>query len=55
LRKPDRRQVLLCPCSREELLAPDHPARMVWAITERFDLDKFQTPIRARPGGMGEK
>jgi len=53
LRKPDRRQVLLRPCSLEELLAPDHPARMGWAITERFDLEKFLTPIRAREGHVG--
>ena len=53
LRKPDRRQVLLRPCSLEELLAPDHPARMGWAITERFDLEKFLTPIRAREGHAG--
>jgi transposase len=53
LRKPDRRQMLLRPCSLEELLPADHPARTVWALSERFDLEKFLASIRAREGQVG--
>lgn len=48
IREPDRRQVLLVPCSLEELLPVDHEARRLWAAVERLDLSEFYTLIRAR-------
>ena len=53
LRTADRAQVLLRPCSLEELLEPDHPARTVWALVERWDLSAFLDPILARGESPG--
>jgi hypothetical protein len=38
LQRPDRDQVRLRAASLDELLPPDHRARLVWAFTERLDL-----------------
>jgi transposase len=41
------------PRDLEEALALDHPARAIWAVLERLNLDAFYTTIRAvidRPG-----
>jgi hypothetical protein len=35
LRKPDRKQVLLRPCSLEELLSPEHEFRALWSVVRR--------------------
>jgi transposase len=53
LRRADRSQVLLRPCSLEELLAPDHPARIVWALACRWDLSLFLAAIAARGEASG--
>jgi transposase len=51
LRLADRSQVLLRPLSLEETLAPDHPARIIWALVCRWDLTLFLATVVAR----GEK
>ena len=48
LRRADRAQGLLRPCSLEELLAPDHQVRMVWAVVCQWDLSLFLATITAR-------
>jgi transposase len=48
LRRPDRRQVLLRPCSLEELLPPEHQARTLWAVAQRLDLSGFEAALKAR-------
>src|SRR3990172_2822207 len=48
LRRPDRAQWLMRPQCLEELVPPDHPVRMVWALVERLDLSGFHEAIRAR-------
>ncbi len=48
LRRPDRAQMLMRTCVLEELLAPEHPARMVWEVTGRLDLSGFYEAIAAR-------
>ena len=48
LRRPDRAQVLLRPCMLEELLPPDHDARMIWELVTALDLSEFCDSIRAR-------
>ena len=48
LRRADRLQVLLRPCSLEELLPAEHPARVVWAVVSRWDLGRFLAGIKAR-------
>jgi transposase len=48
LRRPDREQMLMRPCSLDELLADDHDARLVWQLVETWDLSRFLDTIRAR-------
>ncbi len=53
LRRPDRAQVLLRPCALDELLPPDHDARMIWEVVTSLDLSEFHEPIRARGSAPG--
>jgi transposase len=53
LRKPDRTQVLLRPCSVEELLAPGHEFRTLWAVVEKLDLSGFYKPLSCRGSAPG--
>jgi transposase len=53
LRSPRRDQVLLRPCSLEELIPADHKARMVWAVVQRLDLSSFYDRIEARGSTPG--
>jgi transposase len=48
LRRPNHRQILMRPCSLDELLADDHDARLVWGLVETWDLAEFRATIRAR-------
>lgn len=48
LRQPDRKQVLMRPCSLEELIAPDHEVRTLWAVVAKLDLCRFYQPLKAR-------
>jgi transposase len=54
-RKPNRKQMVLLPCSLEDLLPPDHPARVIWAVLEQLDLSRFYEPIRSRQGVAGRE
>ena len=47
LRRPDREQMLMRPCSLDELLADDHDARLVWQLVQTWDLSRFLDTIRA--------
>lgn len=51
--RPDRRQTFLEPVCLEERLAPDHRARMIWAVTGRLDLSGFYATIDARGSDPG--
>lgn len=53
LRKPDRTQVLLRPCSLEELLAPEHEFRTLWAVVLKLDLSRFYEPLCCRGSTPG--
>jgi transposase len=53
LRVPDRTQVVMTVASLDQVLAGDHPARVVWAVVERLDLSAFRAAIRARAGVPG--
>jgi transposase len=53
LRRADRMQILLRPCSLEELLEPGHSARIVWALVTSWDLSRFLDVIRARGEAPG--
>jgi transposase len=48
LRRVDRAQVVLRPCSLEDLLEAEHPARVVWDVVGRWNLDKFLSVVKAR-------
>jgi len=48
LRRANRRQVTMRPCSLEELLPHDHDARTVWSLVSSWDLSRFLETIRAR-------
>ena len=37
----------------ESLIETDHPARAIWALTERLDLSSFEAGIRSREGTVG--
>jgi len=50
---PNRAQVELRPLDLESLLAPDHPARAVWAFVEALDLPPLYEKVRAVEGGAG--
>jgi transposase len=53
LRKPDRTQVLLRPCSLEELLAPEHEFRTLWAVVQKLDLSGFYKGLICRGSTPG--
>jgi transposase len=48
LRRVNREQMLMRPCSLEEILPQDHDARTVWTIVTSWDLTQFLDTIRAR-------
>ena len=54
LRRPDREQMLMRPCSLDELLADDHDARLVWQLVRAWDLSGFLDTIRARGERPGQ-
>ena len=53
LRVPHRDQVEIRWASLDELLEPEHPARMVWAMVCGLDLDRWRTAIKAVQGVAG--
>jgi transposase len=53
LRRPDRTQVLLRPLCLDELLPPDHDARIICAVVKRLDLSAFYKPLQARGSDPG--
>lgn len=53
LRQPQRQQLVLVPQCIDDLVAADHPVRMVAAVVERLEVAKFCQPIKAREGVVG--
>ena len=53
LRRADRAQMLMRPCFLEDLLEPDHLARVVWGLVCRWDLSLFLAVIAARGEAPG--
>ena len=49
----DRSQVELRSFDLDSLIPPQHRARLLWQVLERFDLRKFAEPIKAREGQPG--
>ena len=48
LRRPNREQMLMRPCSLDELLDDNHDARLIWELVQTWDLSKFLDKIQAR-------
>ena len=53
LRRPDRSQMSFGLLSPEDLVAEDHPVRVVWRVVQSLDLSAFRAPLRARAGVAG--
>ena len=53
LRQPQRNQLEMLVQCPDDLVAADHPVRMVAAVVERLDRSRFAEPIRAREGRVG--
>jgi transposase len=53
LRRPQRSQTEWAPRCLDDLIAPDHPARMMAKVVAGLDWSKFYQPIKAREGVAG--
>src|SRR2546425_3789018 len=53
LRKPNRSQVRMLMQCPDDLVAPEHPVRVVAALVATLDLSRFCEPIKAREGQAG--
>jgi transposase len=54
LREPDRARVELVVMDPDRLIAPDHPARVIWAYVETLDLSPLEEEVRAREHTPGQ-
>jgi transposase len=53
LRGPGREQAQWRLLDFERLIGPEHPARAIWALTQRLDLERFAANIRSHQGEPG--
>ena len=53
LRRPERRQMAMVVECPDDLVSSTHPVRMVMAVVEKLDLERFHEPIKARAGQAG--
>jgi transposase len=53
IRTAARQQIELVPRSLEDSLPSEHPARQVWALVERLELDDFYAAVQSALGGPG--
>jgi hypothetical protein len=53
LRVPQRNQVEMLWMSLDEMLEPDHQARVVWTAVCRLDLSRWLAEIKAVEGSVG--
>jgi len=54
LREPVRDQIELRPLDLDALLAPDHPARLIWDYVQTLDLRELEDAIKAREHTPGQ-
>jgi transposase len=47
IRRPQRHQVLLRPCSLDELIPAQHQVRTLWALVQQLDLSGFSVELKA--------
>jgi transposase len=53
MRYAERSQMMMQYCSLDELLPPDHPARVIWQAVQELDLSRFEQSIQSRELGAG--
>jgi transposase len=53
LRLPQRTQTVIGYGSLDDLLAPEHEARVVWSVVDSLDLSAFYADVRAVAGSPG--
>ena len=53
LRLPERAQVVMAMQCVDDLVAADHPVRVIWQVVGQLDLGRFHEPIQARVGEVG--
>jgi transposase len=53
LRVPERGQMRMGMASVDDLIIPDHPARLIWDVTGKLNLSAFYARIKALPGAVG--
>ncbi len=53
LRRVNREEVAPIPARLEDLIAADHPARLIWEEVEQLDLRAFYAHLRVVEGGPG--
>jgi transposase len=54
LREPERDQIELRAVDLDRLLAPDHPARVIWDYVQGLDLSSLEQAVRAREHTPGQ-
>jgi transposase len=54
LREPVRDQIELRPVDLDGLLAPEHPARVIWEYVQRLDLRELEEAVKAREHTPGQ-
>ena len=53
LRQPERQQIAWHNAAIDDLVAPDHPGRAVWAFVSTLDLSELHDAVKAREGVAG--
>ena len=53
LEEVNRAQLLFRPVDVERLVGPDHPARAIWELVGRLDLQEFEAECLSREGQAG--
>ena len=53
MKSPDRSQVDPNPKRIDDLIAPDHPARLIWELIQELDVTPLYTQIKAVEGHAG--
>ncbi len=53
LKTPNRNQFTFAAVDVEALIGPDHPARAIWELAGRLNLDGLDAPLRTRQGLAG--
>jgi len=53
-RRPERRQLGWHAAALDDLIAPDHPVRAVWAFAQALELRELHDAVKAREGVPGQ-